>query len=171
MLMIDSSCTKKDIPVLTTTEASQISYNSAISGGDISNDGGAEIISKGINWNASDNPTEYGSKTDKSGGEGSFTCKLTDLKPNTSYYVTAFAKNSVVPAYGNKVTFTTSELPVPVVTTSEVTGITSSKACSGGNITDDRGLPITSRGVCWSTAPIPTIEYAKLMMVLISAYM
>lgn len=160
IIMIYNSCTKKELPVLTTSEVFEITYNSAISGGDITNDGGDVIISRGLCWNTYGYPKESGKKTSESGGKGSFTGKLTELNPNTTYYVRAYATNSVGTAYGNELTFLTSELPLPVVTTSDVTDITSSGARSGGNITDNRGLPITSRGICWSTSSIPMLGYS-----------
>ena len=50
---------------------------------------------------------------------------------------------------------------VPILTTTAVTGITSSSATSGGNITSDGGAAITSRGVCWSTNSSPTVTDSK----------
>ena len=49
----------------------------------------------------------------------------------------------------------------PTVTTAAVTGITFTTANSGGNVTADGGAPVTSRGVCWSTALNPTIADPK----------
>ena len=46
---------------------------------------------------------------------------------------------------------------VLTVTTSPVTNITQTTATSGGNVTPNGGAPATSRGVCWSTIPAPTI--------------
>jgi hypothetical protein len=47
---------------------------------------------------------------------------------------------------------------VPVLTTASVSAITQTSAISGGNITSDRGFPVTVRGICWSTSPNPTVE-------------
>jgi Tol biopolymer transport system component len=46
---------------------------------------------------------------------------------------------------------------VPSLTTTLVTGVTQDTASSGGNITSDGGSTVTTRGVCWSTNPSPTI--------------
>jgi len=51
--------------------------------------------------------------------------------------------------------------PVPVLTTSGVTIITSSTASCGGIIISDGGSTITARGVCWSTGTKPTIADSK----------
>lgn len=45
----------------------------------------------------------------------------------------------------------------PDLTTASITSIRQSSATSGGNITYSGGLPITSRGVCWSTSPNPDL--------------
>lgn len=56
------------------------------------------------------------------------------------------------------------QLPAPpflqlaTVTTTSISGITSTGALSGGNIVDDGGTPITVRGVCWSTSHNPTVS-------------
>ena len=41
---------------------------------------------------------------------------------------------------------------VPVLTTSDVIGITSTTAICGGDITSDEGSSVTERGICWSNA-------------------
>jgi len=51
--------------------------------------------------------------------------------------------------------------PVPILTTSAVTNITSSTASCGGIIISDGGSTITARGVCWSTSTTPTIADSK----------
>jgi hypothetical protein len=43
----------------------------------------------------------------------------------------------------------------PTVTTSSVTGITSTTAIGGGNVTSDGGGSVTARGVCWGTDANP----------------
>jgi uncharacterized protein (TIGR02145 family) len=45
----------------------------------------------------------------------------------------------------------------PTLTTAEISLITQTTAQSGGTITSDGGLPVTTRGVCWSTNPTPTV--------------
>jgi len=47
------------------------------------------------------------------------------------------------------------------VTTTPVTGITTSTATSGGNVESDGGSSVTARGVCWSTTANPTITDTK----------
>jgi len=50
-------------------------------------------------------------------------------------------------------------IPVPTLTTENVTNINQISAGSGGNITNDGGSPVNARGVCWSnTVGVPTIS-------------
>ncbi|MQY78047.1 MAG: hypothetical protein GH151_02460, partial [Bacteroidetes bacterium] len=142
---------------VTTIEASSITHNSAMSGGNITNDGGTTIIERGICWNISKNPTLSNKHTTNGSGSGSFISSMTGLLPNTIYYVRAYATNKVGTAYGNEISFATS-VTLPTVITSSVTDITYNSAKSGGSITADGGAVITAKGVCWSTSQNPTVS-------------
>ena len=89
---------------------------------------------------------------------GAFTSHLTQLTSSTKYYVRAYATNSVGTGYGEQVTFSTNQLGIPTLTTSEIPDINKTSAISGGNITTDNGSAIIARGVCWSTVSMPTIQ-------------
>ena len=93
---------------ITTTAISSILANSAISGGNISSDGGASVIVRGICWNTSGSPITANSKTENGGGTGTFTSTMNGLSPNTLYYVRAYAVNSAGTSYGDQKNFTTS---------------------------------------------------------------
>lgn len=133
-------------------------------GGNISNvgitsGGGSTITSYGLCWNTAPNPTMADnfliSGTYISGG--AFTGGVGSLVPNTTYFVRAFAVNNAGVAYGNQVSFTTFNPTLPTVTTTAVTGVTGGIANSGGTITNDGGAPVSSKGICFSTSPSPTI--------------
>jgi uncharacterized protein (TIGR02145 family) len=149
------------LPVVSTTTATAITKNSATSGGNISSDGGASITARGICWSTSANPTTaLSTKTSDGTGAGSFTSSLTGLTANTTYYVRAYATNSVGTAYGSQVSFTTRSI-FPTLTTTDITGISSISATSGGNISFQGDSPVTVRGVCWNTTGTPTISNSK----------
>lgn len=150
-----------DLPTLTTTAVSETTINSAKSGGNITSDGRAEITARGVCWGTTSKPTITGSKTSDGKGTGSFTSSLTGLTPNTMYYVRAYATNSAGTAYGNEVSFTTSQIVVATITTTAASAITANSATSGGNITADGGGAITARGVCWNTSVNPTTANSK----------
>lgn len=141
---------------LTTTVASAITGTTASSGGNITADGGSTILSRGVCWSTSVNPTIANSKTIDGSGIGVFTSNLTGLSPATTYYVRAYATNSSATTYGNQISFTTSAV-LATLTTTAASGTTINSTNSGGNITFDGGSPVTARGVCWSTTTNPTI--------------
>ncbi len=98
------------VPSLTTDPISRFTPVSGFGGGNVISDGGSNVIVVGICWNTSGSPTNADNRTGLSfSGLGSFTCSATDLDPNTSYYVRAFATNRAgATGYGNEVSFTTS---------------------------------------------------------------
>jgi hypothetical protein len=149
-----NSCIKTP-PVVTTAGVNEITKTSAISGDEVTNNGGADVTARGVCWSTSKAPTISSSKTDDGKGIGSYIIKLTDLEEKTAYYVRAYSTNSEGTAYGNEIGFQT--LTIPTLTTTAVTSITSNGAVSGGNISDDGGSLVTERGVCWSLLKNPII--------------
>ncbi len=146
---------------LTSTAATAITTTTATTGGNIVSDGGSAVTARGVCWSTTAAPTTAGSKTTDGTGTGVFASSLTGLSPNTLYYVRAYATNANGTAYGNEVTFTTSQATAVALTTTAATGIATTAATSGGNITSDGGLVIIARGVCWNTSTAPTITNSK----------
>ena len=99
--------TKDGIITLSTNTISEIRPFSAISGGNITDDGGAEITVRGVCWSTNPNPTTADSKTEDSSGIESFTSSLIELTENTTYYVRGYATNEVGTNYGNEIIFKT----------------------------------------------------------------
>lgn len=92
-----------ELPVLTTNALSNITTNSASTGGEITFDGYLPIIERGICWSTSTNPRISDQKITEGNGIGSFSSTLTNLTPNTIYYIRAYATNKSGTAYGNQV--------------------------------------------------------------------
>jgi len=147
--------TRDGKPILTTNAITEIRAKSALSGGVITNDEGFTITQKGLVWSTNPDPTLSDSKTEQGSGNASFVVTLPDLFPNTVYYVRSYATNSVGTGYGNEQSFTTRD-GIIVLTTNDITEITSTSAQTGGNITEDGGSSITERGIVWSTIQNPT---------------
>jgi len=96
------------IPALTTTAVSAIGATTATTGGTVTTDGGATIIARGVCWNTTSGPTvSLTTKTNDGTGSGAFTSSITGLTALTTYYVRAYATNSVGTVYGNELSFTT----------------------------------------------------------------
>jgi uncharacterized protein (TIGR02145 family) len=102
---------KKDAPVFSpaiiTTEISNLTETTAISGGNIADDGGAPVIERGVCWSTQPEPTIADQLTSNGNSIGNYTSNLTDLLTNTTYYVRAYASNISGTYYGNTVSFTT----------------------------------------------------------------
>jgi formylglycine-generating enzyme required for sulfatase activity len=92
-----------NVPILTTTELSNINSNSAVSGGNIINQGGSPVTARGVVWSDTPNPTLANSLTSNGTGIGNFTSNITGLSLSTTYYVRAYATNSFGTAYGNEI--------------------------------------------------------------------
>jgi plastocyanin len=99
------------VAALTTTEAGTITATSAVSGGNITDDGGADVTARGVCWSTAENPTTADAITEDGTGTGVFESSLTELLPSTIYYIRAYATNSSGTAYGTQVSFTTMEAP------------------------------------------------------------
>ena len=150
-----------EVPTLVTTDASGITQTTVTSGGTVSNDGGATINERGIVYSTSSNPTTSDTKVTSGSGTGSFNVNVTDLTPNTTYYIRSYAINSAGTGYGNNITFQTTVPAVPSLTTREILNITNTTATGGGSITNDGGSSITAKGICWGTSPNPTTADSK----------
>ena len=153
------SCNPKE-PVVKTQAVSEIAATSAIGGGDVVEDGRADVTERGVCWSIVENPTIADAHTSDGAGLGSFVSNITGLEPNTTYYLRAYATNSEGTSYGDQVNFMTLEemIELATVKTSLVTSITSTTAVAGGDVTADGGTEVTAKGVCWSTSQEPTIE-------------
>lgn len=103
------------LPVLTTTEVTGISYNSAVSGGVISSDGGSIVTERGVCWSTTGTPKVSDNKTTDGGGVGTFTSTITGLEPAIIYYVRAYAKTKEGIGYGSAYQFKTISFPETVL--------------------------------------------------------
>ncbi|MBP5646043.1 MAG: hypothetical protein J6X21_01410, partial [Bacteroidaceae bacterium] len=143
-------------PTVSTSVASSVTSSSAVLGGNVTDSGGAEVTERGIVWSTSVNPTIDDSKKSSGIGTGEYSITLTGLSFATTFYVRAYAINSVGISYGSQITFTTGTV-LPSLSTTAVSSITSSSAVSGGNISSDGGAVVTERGIVWSTEKNPTV--------------
>ena len=146
------------VPTLTTTIVSNIGFNTASTGGSISNDGGANVTARGVVYSSvATTPTTLNLSTSDGNGTGSFNSSLQNLNENTTYYVRAYATNSAGTGYGPVQTFKTKLNSVPSLTTLNTTNIKSTSVSSGGNISDIGSSNVTEVGVCYSTTnTLPT---------------
>jgi len=94
-------------PTVATAVIDSIATNRARCEGNISDEGGGDIESRGICWAQTANPTVRSSHSSNGMGTGQFFGAITDVSPNTVYHVRAYASNSVATGYGSDSTFCT----------------------------------------------------------------
>ena len=163
-----SSCKKEEIKKIikvTTDNVSQITTKSATLNGTIV-DIGEGITEHGFYWSTTNNPTielttktQLGSKNSK----GSFSSNLTNLTPNTTYYIRSYGSDGETVKYGNEKSFSTQPESLASITTGTVSEITDSSAIVTGTLSDlGNGIDsILQHGFCWSTNQNPTVENDK----------
>ncbi|MCU0460160.1 MAG: hypothetical protein MUE37_13845 [Bacteroidales bacterium] len=156
ILSVGCKKNKETLPAVVTGTVTSITRTTASVSGEVTDNGGLDITSRGFCWGTVENPSTSGSKTISGSGTGAFSEVITDLSPSTTYYVRAYAINELGTAYGDQQSFTTGEIVKATLTTKAPGGVTSSEAISGGNITDDGGGNIIMRGICWNKTGSPT---------------
>ncbi len=145
------------LPTVTTTTPTSPTQTTVTTGGNVTSNGGAAVTARGVAYGTATSPTTAGPHTSDGTGDGVFTSNLTGLTPGTTYYVRAYAMNSVGTAYGSEVQFTTSPVLLATVTTATPASVDNDSAVGGGEVTADGGGAVLERGVCWGTTTGPTI--------------
>jgi len=98
----------QSLPTVTTSPVSGISQNSATGGGNVTSDGGATVTERGVViGNAAGLTISNGTKIPSGSGTGSYTGTLSGLQSGMTYYVRAYAINSVGVGYGSELNFST----------------------------------------------------------------
>ncbi|MBF0411324.1 MAG: hypothetical protein HQK70_01265 [Desulfamplus sp.] len=144
------------VPTITTRNITNITTTSVFTGGNILSNGGTPITEGGVCWNTTSNPTIADNKTTEGAVSGSFSSNITGLTPSTTYYVRAYATNSVGTAYGDQSPFTTESNPPPpppVVTPTAINTdtqiVTSGTVINSGeheDVTVGAGAAVTNSG-------------------------
>jgi hypothetical protein len=94
-------------PVVSTLTVTNITYNSATSGGNITIQGNYNINARGVCYGTNQNPDLSSSHTLNSSGAGLFSSNISGLNSLTTYYVRAYATTNYGTTYGNQESFTT----------------------------------------------------------------
>jgi hypothetical protein len=118
-------------PTATSTSAATgITCRTASTGGNITAAATdpCTITERGVVYGISANPTILNGKVTATGTTGSFTSSLTNLTPNTLYYIRSYAATGSGTVYGPQQSFTTSTPP-------SITSSTSGSSCGSGAVT------------------------------------
>lgn len=134
VVFLTSSCEKeKNLPIVTTITVTEITHNSAISGGEIIDDKGLTIIERGVCWSTSSTPTIKDHKTSDGSGAGDFVSNITGLDGGTKYFIRAYSTNSAGTGYGMALSFTTLGSK-PSATTLPATNVLPTAAIINGKV-------------------------------------
>ena len=149
---IKSFTTLKGKPVVKTLEWTPISGNLISIKCEVTGDGGAAIIERGICWNTTGDHDPFNNNVrHNENGLGEYSCQIENPESSTTYFVRAYARNEMGTSYGNIIVFITSNGNLPTVITEEVTDIGLNTAIGHGNVISEGSDPVIDRGVCWST--------------------
>jgi uncharacterized protein (TIGR02145 family) len=151
-------------PSVTTTAISAVATKAAISGGNVTDDGGG-YLTAGVCLSTSPNPTVASPLvTSEGSGVGAFTSIIPNLSGSTTYYLRAYATNPAATVYGDQITFTT--LPGVVDIEGNVYGIANigtqvwlTDNLATTKLNDGVSIPLvedqtswnrlTTKGYCW----------------------
>lgn len=148
------------LPNVSTGEVTGVTASFANVGGSASSEEKYPITERGICFATHQVPTIDDATVTAGSGAGSFSCELKNLTKNTTYYVRAYAINSIGITYGAQKMFTTKDGKAKVALNAP-SAITASSASFSGAVSDDGGASVTARGFCWATTQNPTISNSK----------
>ena len=107
LFVFSGSSTPAGALAVTTNEPVGITTTAATCGGSVVSNDGTAILMKGICWATHPLPTTYDAYSENGSDSGAFTEELSELTPNTVYYVRAYAVSVKGVNYGIEVSFTT----------------------------------------------------------------
>jgi uncharacterized protein (TIGR02145 family) len=111
-----------ELPSVSTTKPSNIGEVTVQVGGMVVDNGGAELVAKGICYSTNHNPSIIDSRTASGSSIGSWVTIIQGFTPSTTYYVRAYATNIVGTSYGDEMAFRTLNSPYSSGTTTDIDG-------------------------------------------------
>lgn len=99
----EKSSEPKSLPTITTYDVIDLTETTITCGGHITSDGGSPVIARGVYWNTVSGAISEKNKTVDGKDTGMFESIITGLIPNTTYYITSYAKTAKGIKYGNEV--------------------------------------------------------------------
>ena len=150
--ILQFSGTQVQLATSSTDSITNVTQNSATCYSRAISDGGASVTARGVCWSTSQNPTIADNHTTDGSGTGSFISSMTGLSAGTTYYVRAYATNSVGTAYGNQVNYTTMVAPVD--------GMPCPGAATITDIDNNTYNTVQIGSQCWMKENLRTTKYA-----------
>lgn len=129
-----------DIPTVTTTAPTAITATRATSGGNVVSSTGSAVTARGVCWSTAHNPTPtLTTKTVDGTGTGPFTSSITGLQASQTFFVRAYATNSIGTGFGAEQTITT---PAPAPRAIDLQARPTSASAENRKLFD--GVPVQS---------------------------
>lgn len=159
----------KEKPTVSMQTVENVSYNNAVFRGGLVSVGSSKVSKHGFCWSEQEQPTISSNGICNLGDSETakdFTYNATSLKASTTYYVRAYAENSVGVSYSNQMKFQTNGVPqVAEVETGSATDVTSSQALVTGNVVNlGNTSGLSQYGHVWGTMENPTISNDKTQL-------
>jgi hypothetical protein len=139
-------------PSVTTNAATSVTASSFTANGNATADNGASITDRGFYVGTNSDYTQNTKTSVGGSGTGTFTLNKTGLTYNQTYYITAYATNSIGEGRGSTITQSTANATVPSVNTNSNTSVSVNSLDANGNVTSDGGATVTQRGFYFGTS-------------------
>lgn len=109
MILALVGCDEKSgtLPTVDTSNPDQITFTSALVGGEVTATGFTAVTDRGVYWGITSDPKAEGTKLSIGLGIGAFSITIEGLTEKTKYYVQAYATNDEGTSYGAVASFTT----------------------------------------------------------------
>jgi hypothetical protein len=155
----------KQLPVLNTLTTTNLAARTATFNGKIINTGSPRYTERGFVYATTTMPTTettIAKLTASVTDNAEYSVPATGLTLDQTYYVRAYAINTVGTAYSTNEDIFTATAVMPTLTTQAVTNINigAGTATFNGKIVSSGDLPITEKGFVYRTAANPTLENA-----------
>ena len=155
--------TKLSVPTTVVSAINSITVNSAYVSASVQETGNAAITERGFYWSSKTNtPNETNNEGAAVMASDAFNTTMTGLSYGTTYYVRAYAKNSVGIGMSEVTSFDTNTITIPSLSYyTDVTGVSVSNAYLSASIVSENNGKVTRKGFCWSTSQsTPTLGNA-----------
>ncbi len=149
------------LPSVSISEASAITYKSAVLKGKIISGNGDSVTVSGFCYNTATNPTINNNVLINSSGLREFTDTLTGLQSSTKYYVRFFGTNNAGTGYSEPIEFTTGAFARPEVATDSVNKVFDVQAEMYGHLSSAGQGPVIEMGFCYGINADPTVNDKK----------
>jgi hypothetical protein len=165
-----------DLPKVITGSIVNLGDTNVTINGTVYHAGNSPLTGRGFCWSIQPNPTIADQQVTLAPGMGGYQHLIASLASGTTYYLRAFAQNSLGVGYGNEVMFTTTgspppggvvqpPLPQPLPTTGGLRLTTKALEpdgnggyTTGGLLVAGGGHNITQVGVVWGSTAVPNIN-------------